>query len=315
VSINRIVIALALAGACTDASTPPVTTDTQRDERMLLTGQVHATDSVDIVGPVTDESSVAIRWIVADGSHVAAGDPIIAYEVAPFEQRLRDGKKQLQTADTQAKLARRAAKLQLAEKQFAVRTREIEVAKAKLRSNLPSDLVTKRAAQEAELTMTQATSDLEAARRELRTTREQNALADKVRELELAKLKSSIDSAERAITDLTVHAPRDGLVVLARQWHVADVVEEGQLVLSQPNLDRAMEVRASLIDVDDGRIAVGDSGTCTLVAYHEPMPCTVTAIWPLATATPGSLRRAFTVTLSLAGGTHVRPRMAVEVVL
>jgi len=44
-----------------------------------------------------------------------------------------------------------------------------------------------------------------------------------------------------------------------------------------------MEVRSELSDVDDGRIDVGETGTCVLDAYpDDPIACTVAGITPVA---------------------------------
>jgi len=47
-------------------------------------------------------------------------------------------------------------------------------------------------------------------------------------------------------------------------------------IVCYSNMDDAMRVHAELSDVDDGRVAVGMAGTCTLDAYpRDPITCTV----------------------------------------
>jgi HlyD family secretion protein len=316
-----------LAGACRGASAHEEAAAVVKGietDRVLLTGEVHATNALDIAVPVTNESTLTIRWLIADGAVVKAGDRVVEYDVTSFAERLRSGRKELATAEAQAKLARRANAVQLAEKKLSIREREIAHEKAKIAAGLPADLVTKRTAQENELSLTQTTADLHLAKHDLIATTKQLALSERIRELELDKLRRSIAGAEKAVADLSVRAPRDGLVVIAkhpsegRAFHVGDSVEQGQVVLAEPDLEQPMEVHAKLVDIDDGRVPVGMTGTCTLDAYpHEPIACKVTSIWPLATGAPGSLRRTFTVTLSLAQARspHLRPRMAVKVAL
>jgi multidrug efflux pump subunit AcrA (membrane-fusion protein) len=90
-------------------------------------------------------------------------------------------------------------------------------------------------------------------------------------------------------------------------------------IVTFPDFTHPMQVKAELSDVDDGRIAVGAKGTCTLDAYpREPLPCEVTELAPVATnRNRQSLRRAFGVTLSLpnADATKMRPGMSVRVEL
>ncbi len=90
-------------------------------------------------------------------------------------------------------------------------------------------------------------------------------------------------------------------------------------VVSLPDMTRSMRVHAELSDVDDGRVAVGMTGTCTLDAYPgDPISCTVKDLTPVARSKgEGSLRRAFAVVLDL-GKTdpaRMRPGMSVKIEL
>jgi hypothetical protein len=80
-----------------------------------------------------------------------------------------------------------------------------------------------------------------------------------------------------------------------------------------------MEVRAELSDVDDGRIKVGQKGTCTLDAYPtEPLPCEIKEVAPVArNKQRQSLRRMFSVGLSIPNKDpdRMRPGMSAKVEL
>lgn len=324
----RLAVLFALAACSAEAA--PVKTAIAVDgdivDRVLLTGALHATDAIELAVPRTDEPSLAIRWFAPDVSAVKAGDPIAELDRTPFTTRLAEGRTQLASAETQFRTASASAAATLADKRKTVRQREIDAEKAKLHADVPVELVTARAAQEAKAALDRAEIELEKARQDVTTTEAALALESTIKQVELERTRHAIADAEQAIAALVIRAPRDGLVVIAersddnRKFRVGDTVYPNTVIASLPDLGKPMQVRAALIDVDDGRIAVGMTGTCTLDAHPEaPIACTAVSIAPVARATSGSysLRRAFDVTLSLAriDPARVRPGMSVKVEL
>jgi hypothetical protein len=190
--------------------------------------------------------------------------------------------------------------------------------------------MTERTIAAGKLALSQAAASVAKAESELATMIADNAIEERIRQIELDKTRRTIAAAERAIESLVVRAPRDGVVVIddsawdGHKFHVGDLVQDGTPIVSLPDLTRPMEVRADLIDVDDGRVSLHMAGSCTLDAYPaDPLPCTVMALAPVARVKEGqgSLRRTFSVTLALGGGggggdrAHLRPGMAVKVEL
>jgi len=104
-----------------------------------------------------------------------------------------------------------------------------------------------------------------------------------------------------------------------RKFHENDQVQPGWPIVSMPDITLPMEVRSDLSDVDDGRVSVGTTGTCTLDAYpNDPIACAITDMTPVARPKgESSPRRAFSVRLSLAktDATRMRPGMSVKIVL
>ncbi len=125
-----------------------------------------------------------------------------------------------------------------------------------------------------------------------------------------------------AIGALSIRAPQAGVLQVAdhpwegRKLQVGDVVWVGLPVLRLPDLD-AVEVEATLFDVDDGAIAVGAPARCTVDSYpQETLAGEVAAITPVAQELRrGSQRRAFRVTVALqpTGTQRLLPGMSVKV--
>jgi len=193
-------------------------------------------------------------------------------------------------------------------------------------ASIPAELLAGREAQERQLAQKRAQVAVDKAAQDLAAQRETAALDLRIKQLELDKARRAIDAAEKTIADLVLAAPRDGMVVLdehpwlGRKVQLGDTVNPGMTVASLPDMTRGMEVRAELSDVDDGRIAVGMAGVCTLDAYPaDAMPCSVKDVTPVArTRGENSLRRSFAVVIGLdpAGApARMRPGMSVKVEL
>ncbi len=299
----------------------------QLTERVLLTGALHPTRAVDVVVPSNDATALVLRWLAPDGAVVKAGDRVFVLDGAGLAGKLTDARHQLQAVETQLRVLERNNAVELANRRLAVRDAEVSRDKARLRDDLPADLVTRRDAEQARLRLTQAEASLQSAERELANETEQRALDEQLRRLELDRSRRAMLAAAEAIDALVVRAPRDGIVLIDAQpsgdghkFRVGEPVSSGVAVVSLPDLTRPMEVRASLSDVDDGLVTPGMTGRCTLDAYpDEPIPCSVEQLAPVARPSPGRdpLRRAFEVTLAFAHGdpARLRPGMSVEVAL
>jgi multidrug resistance efflux pump len=148
------------------------------------------------------------------------------------------------------------------------------------------------------------------------------ALDAQVKQIALDKSLREINAAEEAIAKLELRAPRDGVVVIGdnpregRKLEVGDTIWVGLPVVRLPDL-ATMQVKASLSDVDDGRVAVGMKAICTLDAHPDrPIEGVVSEISPVAREpSQKSQRRSFKVVLSLSESNHEQllPGLSVKV--
>jgi len=328
---RALALALALA-ACDRAASMGTTggavrtgTVTRGDlvDRVLLTGELEAGSSVELSTPRTESWQLTIRWMAEDATLVKAGDRVLEFDNSSFTTGLTQKRAQAVEAATNFRSAREIANLALAVKEHEVQQHKITLAKATLLANVPADLLPLRTVQERKLEKARAENALARAEKELVAERQAAALDQKVQQITLDKAKRAIEEAEKSIGELTLTAPRAGLVLvgthpwIGRPFKVGDSVQPGMRLLSMPDVSEPMRVRAELSDVDDGRLAVGAKGTCTLDAYPlEPIACAVIDLAPVAgNADRESLRRAFAVTLSLAttADDRMRPGMSVRI--
>jgi HlyD family secretion protein len=211
---------------------------------------------------------------------------------------------------------------ELSEKEFMLERRRIELEKARVEAAIPVALLPEREYQEFQLAVARAEFEHDNAAEDLETTRIASDAEIEELSIALERADDEIAVAERAIRQLSLEAPSDGILVVAqnreagRKFQVGDNVWVGLAVMSIPDLS-SMKVVAQLSDVDDGRIAVGERARCTLDAYPElSFSGRVTEVAPIAQEDDNeSLRRSFRVEVHLdeSDPEHMRPGMSVKV--
>jgi multidrug efflux pump subunit AcrA (membrane-fusion protein) len=293
-------------------------------DRIVLTGVLRPMAALDLVVPRTDQSPLVIRWLIDDGAVVKAGDRVFEFDNSSFTSKLQDDQADLRTAESKFKAFDDPMKL--GELRFAVRTQKIALDQARLEAELPADLLAARSAKENQLKLTQAEADLREAERHLAAATAESALERRIDRIALDKTRHTVAAAEQAIEDLMVKTPRDGVVIVGdnsregRKFRVGDSVYAGMTIASLPDATKPMEIRAELIDVDEGRVGLAMTGTCTADAFpDEPIACSVIALAPVARPKESrdSMRRTFEVVLSLAHDdpARLRPGMSFKVEL
>jgi multidrug resistance efflux pump len=276
-------------------------------DRVLMTGTLEPAASIELSVPRTDAWQLTIRWMAEDGTKVHAGDRLLEFDNTQFTTGLEQKRLAADEAGTQLAALREMNALSLAVKQAELEQARIALGKAALQAKVPSDLVAARDAQARQLEQARAELEVSKAEQALTSERRSSALDLQVKQLAFDKATRAIAADRKALQDLVLTAPRDGIALVSthpwegRPFHVGDVVQPGMRLMSMPERDAPMIVRASLSDVDDGRVAPGMRGTCTLDAYPAlPLACTLTELAAVAgTPDERSLRRAFAATLSL----------------
>ncbi len=295
-------------------------------DREVLTGELRAASAIPLIVPRTESWQLTIRWLADDGVPVKAGDRVVEFDNSAVTAQLEDKRLGLIEAEMTLRGAQDLDAIEMAEKTTVLRRSQIELDKATVHASVPADLLAGREAQDRQLAKQRAEVAVDKAAHDLAAQREAAALELRIKQIELDKAKRAIQAAERTIADLALTAPRDGMVVvedslwLGRKFQVGDTVVAGMLIASLPDLTQAMEVHAELSDVDDGRVAAGMAGVCTLDAYPgDAMRCTVKDLTPVARSKgESSLRRAFAVVLGLdrpPDPARMRPGMSVKVEL
>jgi multidrug resistance efflux pump len=287
-----------------------------------MTGELEAVRSDRILVPPNPSWQIQIRWMEEDGARVKGGQKVVELDNTALVGELDE--KTLAVLQRRDELEQQRAELagQEEDKRFQLEQKRVELDKAEIDAAIPESILERREYQERQLDYVRAQTEYDKALEDLDSFRESSEAQLAVLEIALVKAEREVGVAERAIETLALRAPRDGLLVIAenpregRKFQVGDTAWVGLTVARLPDLS-AMRVEAVLIDVDDGRIKVGDSASCVMDAYPElPIDCRVTGITPIAQEPERrSLRRSFRVRVEL-DETHadrMRPGMSVKV--
>jgi HlyD family secretion protein len=266
---------------------------------MLLTGELDAITSHPILVPRLPNWRVPIRWLVEDGTRVSRGDRVA----------------ELDSSQILADLDNRRIALDGAYNELLGKQAEVA-------AGVPADVQPLRDWQEKQLALERAENEQAKARADLDAFLAASEADLDVRRIALEGAERDLRVAERALDDMVLRAPRDGIVVIAenrrenRKFQVGDDAWVGLELMSLPELDR-MRVRARLFDVDDGRVVPGQRATCTLDTYPDrAFPCAVRSVRPVAKEFAWrSSRRAFDVEVVFEESDPeiLRPGMSVRV--
>lgn len=259
-----------------------------------------------------------------DGADVVAGEKVLELDGGAFAVDIE--KKRLSVVKGEREVEQRNAEaaVLIAEKESQAEQRRLAVEKARIDAELPQELVSRQKYTENLLALMRAQAEQEKAVEELSAAKQTSAATAEQAMISLQKAKRDLRDVEEALDTMIVRAPRSGVLVVRehvrerRKYMVGDSVWVGLGVMEIPDL-ASMMVKASLSDVDDGKIRVGMTAECTMDSYPDlRFGGTVTDIAAVAGEEGGqSLRRSFAVSIALqkTDTARMRPGMSVKVII
>jgi HlyD family secretion protein len=291
---------------------------------LVLSGELEAARGESLNVPSLPSWQTAIKWIAEDGGTVKAGEPAVELDNSALTADLESKRQALTQAlqELQQKEAEWSADLE--QKQLDAEKRKSELEKAKLDAVTPKELLSTKAYEEKQTAMRRAVverdkaADLLGSRRTAVTAERRNL------ELSIAKARRDIATAERAIDELVLRAPRDGIIVVrdipweGRKMQIGDTVFVGMPIAMLPDLG-TLRVEAALADVDDGKVATGMPVTVTLDAFPDvQFTGRIASISAVAQESRRqSLRRQFQVLVALdrLDAQRMRPGLSARVIV
>jgi multidrug resistance efflux pump len=229
---------------------------------LRLEGEIAAARSDAIAPPaVENQWQYQVTQMAADGSRVKAGEIVVAFDGAEVQRRLQEA----ESKRREKRSERERLLLDLAERErteaLTLEEQRAERVKAERKAEQPAELL--RSVEYRKLVIDRGRAERRDALFEQRYTagRAQRAAERVLIEAELAQLEHEVATLGRAVTELQVKAPRDGILVLRTSWRgerfeVGSQVFIGQAVAEIPD-PTSLLVRATAPERELLRLAVG----------------------------------------------------------
>lgn len=296
----------------------------QLTPRMLLTGELVAEDSEQLVAPNVNIWPLSVRWLAEDGVEVRQGEPVVELDNTQLVANIDEERTRMIEAATRLDSLIAQVAAEESSLGFELEQRKAEVAKARLEADVPQEAFAARTYQRLQLDLRKAELALAEAEAKLAATRRVKQAEVEIQRIALEQARLDVTRSQSRLGLLTLRAARDGILILEtnrredRPYQVGDTIFPGQDVARLPDLGTLI-VEARLFDVDDGRIAVGMPVEATLDAFQDRVfSGEIREIDQIADpASSRSLRRFFRVRIDLeeVDPELMRPGMSAKVVI
>jgi len=247
------------------------------EDIFLLSGELAAVRSVSIVTP-RSEGPLQIRWMVDDGTDVAEGDRVLEFDAARVIQNIEERRLRLRQAENERESRERTLAADADHKRVAVDKAEIEAEKAQVDAAVPRELRSAVEWRQMQATLLEKKAELQKARLDHQAFQVSSRSDLEVLRRAEEKVRREVEAAEQSVASMSVRAPRSGVFLISNFWQwgpegprklqPGDTVWPGFGVASIPD-PSAMEVAATLSEVDHGRVTAGMKVRCILDTYPD----------------------------------------------
>src|SRR5262249_43830970 len=129
------ILALVILGSVGPSA--PVALQLERgdlEERLVLTGELEAASSQDLVVPRTREWQIQLRWLEADGTKVVAGQRVAEFDNSAFVADLEEKKLSAEQAKNELDKQRAQNAIATADKRFELEKARVALEKARVQA-------------------------------------------------------------------------------------------------------------------------------------------------------------------------------------
>jgi HlyD family secretion protein len=250
--MKRIMLGMLLAAAASVAVADAV----------RLEGELFARDTAALMPPTVEGMwHLNISRITADGAPVRAGEPVLSFDGTELQKRLME--KQSALAEKQSQRDKLVLELAERERTERLATEELRAGrdKAQRKASQPEDLLRGVDYRKLVAEREHAERALVLAERRERLAAEQRRQERRLVDAELQQLEAEVAMLQGAIGQLTLLAPRDGIMLHRSDWQgnkydVGSQVWRGQAVGEVPDMN-SLAVRAVLPEHDYTRVVEG----------------------------------------------------------
>jgi hypothetical protein len=246
----------------------------QRGDLVLtaeVEGELEAVRSIELGPPPTGSVRVGdfkLTFLAAESARVKKGQPVLGFDTQPLTKQLDDRRAELAEATKRIEQRQSELRVRLLDLEQQLAQASADLDKARLKADVPADLVSRIDAQKATLEV-QARERFTAGLR-AETDAARSGAAIELRTLEGQRLRAQnrVEAIEALIKSMTVVAPQDGLVTYKADWNdqkkkVGDSVWMMERVIGLPDLSE-MKAVGSVDEAEAGTVSAGQKVTLRL---------------------------------------------------
>ena len=272
----RVIYLLALASivACSPESEQAAVSQATDQNIVRVTGEIESANSA-FFGPpvVSDLWQFTISFMAPEGRVVKAGTPILKFDPQELMTKLRDKSNALNEKQKNLDKQEIVAREVVAELKLRQQEAIAGLDKARLKADIPAELLASRDFQENRLNLRQA--ELTMALRDQEFEKEQHVQETEIKILkrELAVLESEVKRYQESIDSMTIKASGSGVVIHTvdrrnNKHEVGDNAWMGRRVMELPDLSR-LQVHLEVPERESARISVGQKVRFVLDAVPD----------------------------------------------
>jgi len=251
-------------GGCGSEHKKSATLTAETREMVKVTGEIESASSA-FFGPpaVANIWQYTISFMAPEGRKVKAGTPILRFDPQELMTQLRDKTNALNEKQKQLEKQEIIAREVMAELKLKQQEAVADLDKARLKADIPVELLANRDYQQNKLILKQAELTLVLRKAEL--VKEQRVQDTEVNILkrEIAVLDSEVAQFQGSVDSMTIKAAGDGVVIHTvdrrnNKHEVGDNVWMGRRVMELPDLSR-LQVHLEIPERESARIEVGQA--------------------------------------------------------
>jgi RND family efflux transporter MFP subunit len=235
-------------------------------------GEVSAVQSVNIFAPRV-RGRLQINKLIKDGSRVQQGDIVVQFDMVDTQQEMLKSLSDLNIAqnEIQKKLSDIESQKRIDQMELDSTKLQYDEAKLELRKTI---LLSEVEQEKLKLRYEQAEKKYQETLKKMESQSKSNQADLNVLHEKKAKAEADYTMAKKSLADMTLLAPKDGLVVLKEIWkgtgmskvQEGDQVWPGYPILEIPDLS-AMEIKMYLNEVDVSKVALEQEALITIDAF------------------------------------------------
>jgi HlyD family secretion protein len=232
------------------------------DGVVKVTGELKSANSRYFGPPaVPDIWNYTISYMAPDGAEVEPGTPVLRFDAQELMTKVRDKRNTLNEKQKELEKQVIIGREQIAELKLNVEEARAALDKAKLKADIPAELLAKRDYRENQLLLEMARVTLSLRQEELSKEERIQQTEETILEREIAVLQAEVDQLEGSVASMTIVAPDRGVVIHATDRHnnkqaVGDNVWMGRRVIEFPDL-RQLEVHLEIPERESALVAIG----------------------------------------------------------